>query len=417
MFLVNRLKAVKSITTISAPATFRELVSVRLVARQAVMMLAIVALITTGIYAQKPGAERESIEVQRAREKRVKARGRKVFYTNKFNLDGLPQYRPEQQITGTIRIWGLNYITDGDLGDYWEDGFRKYHPGVKIEWNTPSALVSVPGLITGLADIGASRPITFDELLTYQRVFSSLPLEIDMVTGSYNVPGWAPAISIFVQKDNPITKLTMKQLDGIFGAERTGGWIGLDWHPEYARGPEQNIRTWGQLGLTGEWKDKPINIYGGNLRRHEQLVFERKVFQGGTKWNEKLREYSNYVKPDGTTYPALAQSMADLSKDRYGIAYNSMDYLTPQTKAVAIAPREGGPYLELTIENVQNRTWPLINIEYFYVNRKPGQPVDPKVKEFLRYVLSREGQEAVMRDGKFLPLTAEVVREQLRKLE
>jgi phosphate transport system substrate-binding protein len=109
--------------------------------------------------------------------------------------------------------------------------------------------------------------------------------------------------------------------------------------------------------------------------------------------------------------------MADLSRDRYGIAYNSMDYLTPQTKPVAIAPREGDSYVELTNENVQNRTWPLINIEYFYVNRKPGQPVDPRVKEFLRYVLSREGQEAVMRDGKFLPLTAEVVRAQLKKLE
>jgi phosphate transport system substrate-binding protein len=393
------------------------LAMVRLAARPSLTVLTMVALLATGSYAQNPGAEREPIEVQRAREKRVKARGRKVFYTKKFDLTGLPQFKPEQKVAGTIRIWGLNYITDGDLGDYWEEGFRKYYPGVKIEWNTPSALVSVPGLITGKADIGASRPITFDELLTYQRVFNSLPLEIEMVSGSYNVPGWAPAISIFVHKDNPLSKLTVKQLDGIFGAERTGGWDGLTWHPEYARGPEQNIRTWGQLGLTGEWANKPINIYGGNLRRHEQLVFERKVFQGGTKWNEKLREYANYVKPDGTTSPALDQSMADLSKDKYGIAYNSMDYLTPQTKAIAVGPREGGPYVELTLDNVQNRTWPLINVEYFYVNRKPGQPVDPKVKEFLRYVLSREGQEAVMRDGKFLPLPADVVRQQLKKLE
>ncbi len=139
--------------------------------------------------------------------------------------------------------------------------------------------------------------------------------------------------------------------------------------------------------------------------------------QGGTKWNEKLREYANFVKPDGTTSPALDQSMADLSKDRYGIAYNSIDYLTPQTKVVALATKDGGPYVELTLENVQNRTYPLINIEYFLVNRKPGHPVDPKVKEYLRYVLSREGQQDVIRDGKFLPLTGQVVREQLKKLE
>jgi phosphate transport system substrate-binding protein len=376
------------------------------------MVLAIVALLTTVVLPQG-----ESVEVQRARSNMIAAKRDKVFYTNKFSLDGLPQYKPEQKVTGTIRIWGLNYMTDGNVAKYWEEGFRKYHPDAKIEWNTPSALVAVPGLITGLADLGASRPITFDELLTYQRVFSCLPLEIEMVTGSFNVSGWAPALAIFVHKDNPITKLTVQQLDGIFGAERTGGWDGLTWHPEWARGPEQNIRTWGQLGLTGEWKDKPINIYGGNLRRHEQLVFERKVFQGGTKWNEKTREYANYAKPDGTLVIALDQSMEDLSKDKYGIAYNSMAFVNPRIKALAIAPRDGGPFVELTIENVQNRSYPLISQEYWLVNRKPGQPVDPKVKEFLRYVLSQEGQQAVVRDGKFLPLTAEVAREQLKKLE
>ena len=382
--------------------------------RRTLILFAIVVLAVTCAYPQE---SRESIDVQRARETRVKTRGRKIFYTTRFNLDELPQYKPEQKVSGTIRLWGLNYLTDGDLAKFWEEGFHKYHPDVKIEYNTPTALVAVPGLITGMADLGASRPITFDELLTFQRVFSYLPLEIEMVTGSFNVPGWAPAITIFVHKDNPITKLTLKQLDGIFGAERTGGWVGLAWHPEFARGPEDNIRTWGQLGLTGEWKDKPINIYGGNLKRHEQLVFERTAMQGGTKWNEKLREYANFVKPDGTTSPALDQSMADLSKDRYGIAYNSIDYLTPQTKVVALATKDGGPYAELTLENVQNRTYPLINIEYFLVNRKPGHPVDPKVKEYLRYVLSREGQQDVIRDGKFLPLTGQVVREQLKKLE
>lgn len=381
--------------------------------RKVSLALVVVAIAATGALPQTG----ESVEVQRARSNMIAAKRDKVFYTTRFNLDDLPEYKPEQKVSGTIRLWGLNYITDGNVARYWEEGFRRYHPDVRIEYNTPSALVSVAGLITGKADLAASRPITFDELLTFQRVFNYLPTEIDMVTGSFNVSGWAPALAIFVHKDNPLTKLTVEQLDGIFGAERSGGWEGLTWHPEFARGPEKNIRTWGELGLTGEWKDKPINIYGGNFRRHEQLVFERKVFHGGTKWNEKTREYANYATADGKLVIALDQSMADLSKDRYGISYNSMAFVNPQIMALAIAPRGGGPYVELTIENVQNRTYPLFSQEIFLLNRKPGQPVDPKVKEYVRYVLSREGQQDVARDGKFLPLTAAVVREQLKKLE
>ncbi len=131
--------------------------------RRTLILFAIVVLAVTCAYPQE---SRESIDVQRARETRVKTRGRKIFYTTRFNLDELPQYKPEQKVSGTIRLWGLNYLTDGDLAKFWEEGFHKYHPDVKIEYNTPTALVAVPGLITGMADLGASRPITFDELLT-----------------------------------------------------------------------------------------------------------------------------------------------------------------------------------------------------------------------------------------------------------
>jgi phosphate transport system substrate-binding protein len=109
--------------------------------------------------------------------------------------------------------------------------------------------------------------------------------------------------------------------------------------------------------------------------------------------------------------------MNDLSKDRYGIAYTGIPFLTPQTKAVALAARDGGPYVELTLKNVQNRSFPLTRDVYYYLKREKGKPIDPKAKEFLRYILSREGQDAVQRDGKYLPLTAEAAREQLQKLE
>lgn len=396
----------------------RRRVGVRRACRQALMAFAIMSLAAVGIYPQNPDAERKSIDLQRSREKRVKARGEKVHYTTKFNVDDLPQYKPQQKITGTIRVWGINYLTDGNLAKYWEEGFRKYHPGVKIEWFTPTALVAIPGLYTGLADLSGSRHITFDELLTFQRVFNYSPVELSMVTGSYDVPGWAPGDTIVVNKANPISKITLKQLDGIFGAERSGGWDGTAWNDAVARGPEQNIRTWGQLGLTGEWASKPIHVYGRPLHYHQQLHIERVVFKGGDKWNEQLREYAHDEKPSGEQSVSTQSLLEDLSKDPYGIAYSNLGYpAAVKVKMLAVAENESSPYVEMTLETLQNRTYPLYEEEYWYLNRKPGQPVDPKVKEFLSYVFSREGQQEVMRDGKFLPLTGEVVRAQLKKLE
>ncbi len=361
---------------------------------------------------------RDGLEVQKARAEHVTSRGKQVYYTQKFDLSGLPAYVPRHEVSGTIRMWGNNYIEDSNLGGDWERGFRKFHPGVKFDRSgLKSGLVATAGLVAGVADIVGNRRITFAELESFERMFNYDPLEITMARGSYDVPGWMTTFCIVVHRDNPITQLTLKQLDGIFGAARDGGWEGTSWHPEAGRSAKENIRTWGQLGLTGEWADKPINVYGLNLRYNNCDMFEHAVFHGGDKWNENLREYANYSRADGTLAIAAAELIKDLGKDRYGIGWSGIQNVTPQTKALALAATEGGPYVALTIENVQNRTYPLAFDMFFYVNRPPGRPVDPKVKEFLRYVLSREGQEAVQRDGKYLPLTAEVVREQLEKLE
>src|SRR5260370_1101107 len=144
------------------------------------------------------------------------------------------------------------------------------------------------------------RQIMWDELLAYQREFETVPLEVTICTGSYNVSGWTFALGVFVNKDNPISKLTMKQLDGIFGAQRTGGWKGLEWDETVARGAEQNIRRWGQLGLTGEWKDQPIHVYGYSPKYHFPDEFAKKGFHGTYKWNERLIEYANKANPDPT---------------------------------------------------------------------------------------------------------------------
>ncbi len=364
------------------------------------------------------GQSRDGLEVQKARSEHVTSRGKKVYYTQTFDLGGLPVYVPQAEVTGTIRLWGNNYILDSNVGEEWQKGFAKFHPGVTLDFSgLKSGLVATAGLVSGVADIVGNRRITFAELESFERMFNYDPLQISMAMGSYNVPGWMTTFCIVVNKDNPLTKLSLRQLDGIFGAERDGGWDGTTWHPEVARGAKENIRTWGQLGLTGEWADKPIHVYGLNLRYNNCDMFEHVVFHGGDKWNENLHEYANFVKPDGTLAIAANEMIADLEKDKYGIGWSGIQNVTPMTKALAVAPKDGSEAVTLTINHVQDRSYPLAFEMFFYVNRKPGTPLDPKVKEFLRYVLSREGQDAIQRDGKYLPLTADVVRENLAKLE
>lgn len=363
------------------------------------------------------GAVRNALAVQRARTKTVTSRGHKVFYTRQWNLDDLPRYVPGPPVTGIIRFWGSNYITDGRLGEYWREGFHKYQPGVKLAFNLKTAAAAIPGLLAGVADVGIDHKITWKNLLAFQRIYGYSPLEIVGMTGSFDVPGWSNALVMVVNKDNPIDRLTVDQLDGIFGAQRSGGWIGTEWHPEFARGADQNIRTWGQLGLKGAWADRPIHVYGLNLQYQQAIDLSHWILQGSDKWNEKLRMYANYAYADGSLAIGAKLLIAAVGRDPDGIGYGSFSYLTPQTKVLALAPRGSDHYVLPSLETVRDRTYPLFDQIYFYMNRRPDQPLDPKLREFLRYVLSRQGQEAVERDGKYLPLTAAVVRAQLAKLK
>lgn len=374
-------------------------------------------LIGAGLVAGYAWAQdRNALDVQKARNEHVQQR-RDLAYHHDFKLDDLPHYQPEQHVSGTIRMVGSNYVADGHIGEYWEKGFRKYHPDIHFQYNLKTPSAALHALYLGLSDIGPSRKMTFEDLLAYERMMNTDPVEIVYATGSYDVPGWSPAFGIFVHKANPLSKLSMQQLARIFGAERTGAWEGTTWHPERARAASDNIRTWGQLGLTGEWKDKPIHPYGVNLRYHQATKFEDQVLSGSGKWNPELLEYANFAKPDGTLSIGANQMMVDLAKDPYGIVYSEITFLNDGVKALALAYDDGGPYVDLTMDNVRNRTYPLYDQVYMYANRTPGKPIDPKVKEYFRYILSQEGQAEVVHDGKYLPLTHQLVMEQLKKLE
>lgn len=365
------------------------------------------------------GTVRDALAVQRARSARATEQtgaADKRFYTRSWNLQALPRYVPERQVTGTLRIWGNDVFKRGRLLHYLEEGFHRFEPGIALDFHLMSSAVALPALVTGVADIGIGRHILFMEQLGFERSFGYDPLEIQALNGAFDVLGWNPAWVIVVNKDNPITQLTVRQLDGIFGGERNGGWVGTSWHPEFARGPEDNIRTWGQLGLKGEWKDKPIHLLSMPLQYDPAATFSRLVIKGSDKWNESLRQYPQYARADGSLAIGAQELVRDIAEDRSAIGWSAIGYLTPQTKALAVALTDAGPYIAPTIDTVQDRSYYFHNTNYFYINREPGKPVDPMVLEFLRYVLSREGQEDVVRDGKILPLPAETVRAELEKL-
>src|SRR5882762_3694836 len=296
---------------------------------------------------------RDPLEVQKGRDAKLQKRGSVSYYSERWDLSDLPAYEPHETVAGVIRQWGTNYFSDSPLEKTWEEGFRKFHPEAHFETDLKTALAAIPSLTFKLADLAPSRHITSDETLLFQRYRSYLPTEITVVTGSLNVPGWSYAIAVYVNKDNPLGKLTAEQLDGIFGAQRSGAFHGTEWRTDAARGPEKNLRTWGQLGLKGEWADKPIGVYGYNLKYHIPTTFADRVMQGGAKWNEKLQEFTNYKNSDGTTELEGKQVADAVGRDRFGIGFSGIGFGTPQIKALAVAPRGSSQYIELNLQNLR----------------------------------------------------------------
>jgi len=330
----------------------------------------------------------------------------------------LPHYIPQQRVSGVIRNSGASLA--GLMG-LWEKGFAKFQPSIQFRDSLLSGDAAIGALEAGAADLAPNgREPELIEFLSFAEVFENDgPFQVTVGTGSYDVLGRTWAVVIYVNKDNPISRLTMKQLDDIFGAERTGGYRGYKWTSELARSAKDNIRTWGQLGLTGEWASKPINTYGYAPTGMSNF-FELQVFHGGTKWNPNYRQYIETSAKQATDHAGTVdQMMTDLSNDKYGIAWAGIAHAKnrPLVKPLALALGGDGPYFDCTRENVQSRKYPLTRSIFIQLNRPPGKPIAPKLKEFLRYILSREGQQAIVSQGDYLPLTEVELQRQLRALD
>ena len=323
----------------------------------------------------------------------------------------LPEYQPKLAVSGVLRSRGSDKMAA--LMERWQSGFKQFHPEVQFESSLKGSASGMYGLDMRTADMALmGRPINpYERYGIYERSWV-FPVEIEVATGDFAAAHSSPAYAILVHRDNPLAKVSVEQLDGIFGAQREGGWDALSWNETAARGKEKNIRSWGELGVEGPLAGKSINVYAPPLLGAGVVTaFQTMVLQGGAMWNEGLREYADR--------DAMVAALAD---DPAGIAYTALSYATDGVKPLAVAQKSVGPYVELNEANVANRSYPLtrpvfitytIDDEHAAVSSPGG---DPRVLEFLHYVLSRQGQQDVRNEGTYLPLTSDVLYEQRRKI-
>lgn len=339
-------------------------------------------------------------------------------------LPDLPRYVPKHNIVGGVRIIGSELK---NAVNQLAAEFAKFHPGAKMSTShIPSSEGGIAGLYLGLSDVapmGDDAKIT--DLMPFYNTYGYMPTEISVATGGYEKRGSLFAWAIVVHKDNPLDEISVEELERVFGAERTGGWelVNNNYHytSRHARGRDQDIRTWGQLGLKGEYANREIGTFGYSAPGFA-TYFERNWFHWSKKWNPNFREFVEAKQatqdPAGEVVTST-HALEQLSKDKYSIGLAALMHVKnyPDLKVLRVSQRRGGQAIQLTPDNVANRSYPLIRDAYFYINKRPDGYIDPKSEEFMRFVLSREGQEIIARVGYYYPLSAEYLKEQLKKLD
>jgi len=292
----------------------------------------------------------------------------------------LPKYEASSRgVSGTIKSVGSD--TMNNLMTLWGEAFKGFFPNVQLEVEGKGSTTAPPALIAGSSTFGPmSRDMKAQEIDDFKAKFgyepTALRTSIDM-------------LAVYVHKDNPIARrgLTMQQIDAIFSQTRKGGYA-------------KDIRTWGDLGLTGEWAAKPISIYGRNSASGTYGYFkEHALFKGDFKDSVKEQPGSS----------AVVQGVAS---DPYAIGYSGIGYKTADVAAVPIAREAGAKFVEAVPENAYTGEYSLARFLYLYVNHKPNTQLEPLRAEFIKFVFSHEGQQKVVEDGYF-PITAEIAKRAL----
>lgn len=311
---------------------------------------------------------------------------------------------------GLLRTTGDTHLQP--LLEQWQAGFARKHPAIRFSNNLKGDAAAIYGLEQRTSDLALmSRPLhPFERYGTYERSWI-YPIEIEVATGSATSAAHSGAHVIVVHKDNPISGITLDQLDRVFGAQRLGGWKGLVWDESAARKPQDTLRSWHQLGVTGALSQSAITPYGPPLPGAGVVSdFQAKAMHGGASWNEAYREYA-----DGK------QMLADLSRDPQGIGYTTYDQIgSAPVKVLAIAADANGEFVLPGAKQVAERRYPLYRSVYLYytIDTPSGDPgrADPKVIEFVRYLLGAEGQAILASSKTHFPLDAKILQQQRAKL-
>jgi phosphate transport system substrate-binding protein len=298
----------------------------------------------------------------------------------------LPSYQPRRdiQITGTFKGAASDVMVV--LAQKWFDKFKTYYPNVNLSIAPPYAgSLGAIELVKGDLDfVFVSRELKPEDISKFKEKFGYPPLSVPISGGSWRHFGALDAVGFFVNKDNPIEQITFKQLDQMYSST-------------HARGGNA-ISTWGDLGLTGEWADKPIHLYGIKpWNGFEEFVRQRVLSAGGKRGEWR----------DGIMFEKLVFPMAkDISNDRFAIGYSGMAYTDAPVKLVPLVEKDGDVPQAPTYENVARATYPLARLTFFNANKTPNKPLPPALEEFLKFVLSKEGQQVVLDHARYLPLRA-----------
>jgi phosphate transport system substrate-binding protein len=304
------------------------------------------------------------------------------IFAQKVEVDSqVPVYKKTIGISGNANSIGSD--TMNNLMALWLEEFKEHYPLVNIQIEGKGSSTAPPALIEGTAQFGPmSRSMKAKEVDAFESKYGFQPTQIRTSLD---------ALAVFVYKDNPLQCLSLDKVDAIFSKTRK-------------RGYQENILTWGQLGLTGTWASKPISIYGRNSASGTYGFFKTEVLDNG--------DYRDNVKEQ----PGSASVVQGITEDVYGIGYSGIGYKTSGVRALALSQKESSTCYDGSFQNVVNRKYPLSRYLYLYIVKYPNKPLDPLIKEFVKFILSQEGQQIVIKDG-YLPLPYDIVKQELEKIE